>query len=394
MKLCVYLFHNNLIYFTIIFIIFFNWKNIRIFSSFINNKNEIGKIENHYKHCAKLISYKLKKYNQLKSAKISIISPIYNRKSYIIRFIRNIQYQNFQKLEIILVDDCSIDNTIELIEYYSRKDRRIILIKQKKRKGTFFTRNIGALYSKGKYIFIPDPDDIINKNILSLCYKFSETYNYDIIRFNVYQGNNIINYNIKNKLYNIKIIQPKLSTSLFYENNELEKYDRNTYNKLIKKEIYIISLNSLNKYYYKIYMTLWEDQLMNLILYRTAKSLYFLNKIGYYHFTNSLSITNQEFHLNKFKTICQFLYLKYIFEYSKNIKYEKDMVNFQITIFLRNFESFFNNYNYNYNYNFFLNIINMFISSKFISNNNKYTLLSIKKKLIKKKLIKLNKNVK
>ena len=346
MKICVYLNSNNLIYIKIIFFLFFNWNNIGILIRFINNQIEIGKIENHYKHYAIFISNKLRKNEQFKSAKISIITPIYNRKSYIIRFLRSIQYQSFQKLEIIIVDDCSIDNTIELINYYSQIDRRIMIIKQKKRKGTFFTRNIGAIYSKGKYLFIPDPDDIINKNILSICYKFSEKFNYDIIRFNVYQGNKIINYNIKTELYNIKIIQPKLSTSLYYAKNELQKYEHNIYNKLIKKEIYIISLNSLNKFYFKIYMTLWEDQLMNLILYRTAKSFYFLNKIGYYYLRNSLSVTTQEFKLNDLKAKCQFLYLKFIFEYSKNTKYEKDMVNLQMTIFLRNYESFFGGFNY------------------------------------------------
>ena len=99
-----------------------------------------------------------------------------------------------------------------------------------------------------------------------------------------------------NELHNIKIIQPNLSTSLFYAiNNESKINDLNIYNKLIKKETYTISLNSLNHFYFNIYMTLWEDQLMNIILYRTAKSSYFLNKIGYYYKKNSISITKQKF---------------------------------------------------------------------------------------------------
>ena len=329
----------------------------------------MGKIENHFKNYNIFVSNKIKEYNQFKNPKISIIIPIYNRKSFLIRFLRNIQFQHFQKLEIILVDDCSIDN-------------RIIIIKQKKRTGTFFTRNIGVLYAKSKYIFIPDPDDIFNKNILSICYKYSEKFNYDIIRFSVYQGNGIINdhvYNV-NELLNIKIIQPKLLTSLFYVNNELGKNDFNIYNKMIKKEIYIKSLNSLNRFYLKIYMTYFEDQLMNLILYRTAKSIYFLNKIGYYYIRNSMSITEQDFKLNKLKTIFKFLYLKFIFEYSKNNKYEKDMVNHQIILILRNSILYFSDDNYN----FFLKTINIFLQSKFITNSNKYALMYIKKNLLNK----------
>ena len=56
-----------------------------------------------------------------------------------------------------------------------------------------------------------------------------------------------------NELHNIKIIQPNLSTSLFYAiYNELKINDLNIYNKLIKKETYTISLNSLNHFYFII----------------------------------------------------------------------------------------------------------------------------------------------
>ena len=97
---------------------------------------------------------------------------------------RSIQYQKFNDLEIILVDDCSSDNSIEKIKIFKKKDERIILIKNKKNKGTFISRNLGALYAKGKYIIIPDPDDIISENILLLCYNYAEKYKYELIRFN------------------------------------------------------------------------------------------------------------------------------------------------------------------------------------------------------------------
>ena len=93
--------------------------------------------------------------------KISIISPIYNSGKFLFRFFRSIQYQYFNDIEIVLVDDCSIDNSIEIINEYKKEDQRIQLIKNRRKKGTFIARNIGALYAKGKYIIIPDSDDII-----------------------------------------------------------------------------------------------------------------------------------------------------------------------------------------------------------------------------------------
>ena len=97
--------------------------------------------------------------------KVSIISPVYNREKFILRFLRSIQNQKFKDVEIIFVDDCSKDKSVKLIEEYKKKDERIILIKNKKNKGTFICRNEGVLNSRGKYIMLSDPDDILSRNI-------------------------------------------------------------------------------------------------------------------------------------------------------------------------------------------------------------------------------------
>ena len=76
------------------------------------------------------------------------------------------------------------------------KNKRIILIKNKKNWGTFVARNLGVLVSKSKYVIIPDPDDILSRNIIRICLKYGEKYNYDIIKFNSYIGNGkLINNN-------------------------------------------------------------------------------------------------------------------------------------------------------------------------------------------------------
>ena len=126
-------------------------------------------------------------------------------------------------------------------------------------------------------------------------------------------------------------------------------------------------------------MTIYEDQIINYILLKNAKSLYFLNHIGYYYFLNSMSICKQPSKIIKNKTLFKFIYLKFIFEYSKNTKYEKDIGNYLITKSLQLFKLRFDNNNYN----FFYNIINMYLASKFLSNSNKNILINIKKSLLK-----------
>ena len=79
------------------------------------------------------------------------------------RFIRSIQNQFFDDIEIIFIDDCSIDDSVKVIEENKKKDERIILLKQKVNKGTLISRNIGALLSKGEYLIFPDTDDILSR---------------------------------------------------------------------------------------------------------------------------------------------------------------------------------------------------------------------------------------
>ena len=120
---------------------------------------------------------KIKHLKKIKNPKISIISPIYNREKYISRFIESIYNQNFQDIEIILVDDNSTDNGVNLIEKYKKGDKRIILIKNKKNRGTFVARNLGVLISKAKYVIIPDPDDILSRDIIEFAIKLEKNIN-------------------------------------------------------------------------------------------------------------------------------------------------------------------------------------------------------------------------
>ena len=133
--------------------------------------------------------------------------------------------------------------------------------------------------------------------------------------------------NVNNKYLQKAIYQPELSIYMFYGKNELQIIDYYIHNKLIKKECYIRALNSLNNFYYNMYITIWEDTIMSYFLYREAKSYYFLSIIGYYYVKNSQSITKNMFKISELKLKFIFIFLKIVFENSKNNKYEKDMSN-------------------------------------------------------------------
>jgi glycosyltransferase involved in cell wall biosynthesis len=357
--------------------------NIKFLLSYIESKNEIKKNEKFLKFCNNNPK-KIKIYKEIINPKISIISPIYNRERYLIRFLKSIQNQNFQNIEIILIDDYSIDKSVNIINEYKKIDQRIKLIKNLNNKGTFVSRNIGVLYSKGKYLIIPDPDDIISKDIINICYKYAKKENYDIIRFNMYNSKGKITlFQIVNKLNNSPKYQPDISLYLFYGSNELDKIDYHICNKFISKDAYIRALNSINIEYLSKYIIYRDDSIINYLLYRTSRSYLFIKNIGYYYTINSLSVTNNLFSMSNLRIKFAFIFLNIIFEYSKKSKYEKDMFNFLFTIFNKKFNIEQKISAFTHNSTFYYNIINMYLGCRYLTRENKI-ILEKYKKIIKK----------
>ena len=119
-----------------------------------------------------------------------------------------------------------------------------------------------------------------------------------------------------------------------------------------------------------------EDGLINYLFYRTVKSLYFINKIGYYYISNNKSISTAKFSDIKLRSI--FYNIKLIFEYSKNNKYEKDMANAYIYKFLLNKENNQLKQIINNDCEFYNEIIKIYLDCEFISIENKIKLKNIK----------------
>lgn len=90
---------------------------------------------------------------------VSVIMPVYNGEAFIDAAITSILGQTYQNLELILIDDCGIDKSMEKAHYYAVKDKRIRIIYNPHNMGIAYARNIGIQQSKGKYIAIMDDDD-------------------------------------------------------------------------------------------------------------------------------------------------------------------------------------------------------------------------------------------
>ena len=116
-------------------------------------KEMVDKFNNYTNICANDILIDKKKYPLVKNPKISAIIPIYNGGKYLHYSLRSIQNQKMKDIEIILIDDCSTDNSLTIIEMYMKEDERIRLIKNIENRKILYSKSFSALNSKGKYHF-------------------------------------------------------------------------------------------------------------------------------------------------------------------------------------------------------------------------------------------------
>ncbi|EKP7814543.1 glycosyltransferase family 2 protein, partial [Campylobacter jejuni] len=93
--------------------------------------------------------------------KISVIIPIYNVEKYLDKCLKSVINQTYKNLDIILVDDGSIDNSLNIAKEYAKKDERIKIIHNEENLGTFAARNNGVKHSNGEYLMFLDPDDFL-----------------------------------------------------------------------------------------------------------------------------------------------------------------------------------------------------------------------------------------
>ena len=129
-------------------------------------------------------------FKKSENPKISIVISVYNGEGYIKSALLSIQNQDFKDIEIIIVDDCSKDNSVNLIKELMIKDPRIILYQNEENKGNLYTKVKGILHCKGKYLLILDMDDIYaQRDAFSTLYMEAEknTLNMIIISYFSYK---------------------------------------------------------------------------------------------------------------------------------------------------------------------------------------------------------------
>lgn len=113
--------------------------------------------------------------------KITVIIPVYNVDKYLSRTVDSVLMQTFKDFEVICINDCSTDNSLEVLEDFALKDNRIKIINNEKNLGAALARNVGIDSAQGEYIYFLDADDYIDDKYLECMVQKIEHENCDIV---------------------------------------------------------------------------------------------------------------------------------------------------------------------------------------------------------------------
>ena len=225
----------------------------------------------------------------MKNPYISIIIPVHNAEQYIDECLKSVLNQGDHNIEVLLIENGSTDNSVEICRRYSSADDRIRFYVSE-RKGVSFARNIGINSANGEYIIFLDADDMLQPGSL-----------------------NIIEENTFDKL-DILIMNYTRTYPSFAYNNEVKKVDKNLLAKAILhfskycKKLDDIGADEIaiwtcwgkcfrkellldNKVYFPENITHSEDTAFYFHAVCSAENIFFMDSVIYYYRENASSVT-------------------------------------------------------------------------------------------------------
>ena len=226
---------------------------------------------------------------------ISIIVPIYNSEKTLRRCLLSIKNQTYQNIEVILVNDGSVDNSVEICNEFVREDSRFTLINQKNM-GAGGARNTGLKASKGSYIGFVDSDDLIDIRMFDILLKNLLEAKADI---SIIQLENI--YNQENGSYSINNYEERKDKIIYSQFEALKNildgktFGTHSVTKLFKKDIF------KNKNYPN--SSFAEDSELMIDIFLEINQVIYESTPLYFYIRNSNSSTEGKFKVEMFNII-------------------------------------------------------------------------------------------
>jgi len=283
---------------------------------------------------------------------VSIVIPLYNAEKYIGECLESILQQTFQDFEVIVVDDCSTDNSVAVVEKFLPhfNERLKIISTEKNSGGASVPRNVGVKVSCGKYLMFVDSDDVITKTALEELYTVAEKFNADVVHCEKYLqvkteenllGRNdyeLTSPNVKNLVTEPTLISENIGERIF--SLQQKQFLVSLWAKLIRRDFFLENnITLLN--------VLGEDMICTICLVCTAKRYLRVPNIVniYREFEDSLSHRSKSLgeHLQIW-TAALFSGISYLDKFLDNQDFFKQNINAKYVIFDTLFAEFVGNY--------------------------------------------------
>lgn len=216
--------------------------------------------------------------------KISYILPVYNVESFIERCLKSIYLQNLNLLdfEVIIINDCTKDNSMQIIRQWALNYHNIVIHEHLNNKGLGAARNTGINVATGDYIWFIDTDDYIQENCMSKLINLLELKNPEVLKFNFFKQN-------ADSEFEIDKLNPSIEILEMTGESYLEYYFQPATMSSCSM-IYSLSYWKENKFRFEegVY---WEDaDLVVKTIYYSNKIIH-INEYLYYYCYNQNSIS-------------------------------------------------------------------------------------------------------
>ena len=211
---------------------------------------------------------------------ISVIVPVYNAAAYIERCVKSIQNQTYTHYELILVNDGSTDNSLEICKTLASQDERIVVL-DRPNGGASAARNTGLTKARGDYIVFVDSDDYVTSTYLENLYLAAKFGNYDIVQCNFEEVNNT-KLSINNVIFDKMHVQ---------EISKKQALNDRVYKVTIWGKIYSSFLFDDFKFREG---EIYEDDASYYIFVDKAKKIAILNETLYYYYMSENSVMRND----------------------------------------------------------------------------------------------------
>lgn len=172
---------------------------------------------------------------------LSVVIPIHNSEKYLDNCIKSVISQTYENIEIILVENNSTDNSLNICQKYAKQDRRVKIVYEKK-KGAAVARNCGIMYSTGTYIAFVDSDDYLREDAYEILMSSMKNKHADMICFSYKNVNedgaelkwyepSLSRYEKRNEIFTGKEL-----ASIFLTSRDIEGFG---WNKLFRRSLLI-----------------------------------------------------------------------------------------------------------------------------------------------------------